>query len=152
MMDVVPAVTKLCGAEAPKKPVDGLDVWPLFSGAATKLDREPLLYFDATHLQCARWQQWKLHVSRYTHRGYSPAPADSTRNLLLPKPELYDLEKDPDESFDVADMHPEIVSQMLEKIETGMKTFPDAILRDWEETKLRKVSPTAAGALPRSID
>src|SRR3569833_1006098 len=152
MMDVVPTVTKLCGAEAPKKPVDGLDVWPLFSGAATKLDREPLLYFDDTHLQCARWQQWKLHVSRYNHRGFSPAPADGNRNLLLLKPELYDLEKDPDESFDVADMHPEIVSQMLEKIETGMKTFPDAILRDWEETKLRKVSPTAAGALPRSID
>ena len=152
MMDVVPTVTKLCGAEAPKKPVDGLDVWPLFSGAATKLDREPLLYFDDTHLQCARWQQWKLHVSRYNHRGYSPAPADGNRNLLLLKPELYDLEKDPDESFDVADMHPEIVSQMLEKIETGMKTFPDAILRDLDETKLRNVSPTAAGALPRSID
>jgi hypothetical protein len=79
-------------------------------------------------------------------------PAGGNKNLLLPKPELYDLEKDPDESFDVADMHPEIVSQMLAKIETQMKTFPDPILHDWEETKLRKVSPTAAGALPRSID
>jgi arylsulfatase len=152
MMDVVPTVTKLCGAPAPKKPVDGLDAWPLFTGAAAKLDREPLLYFDTTHLQCARQGQWKLHVSRYNHRGYSPAPADGNKNLLLPKPELYNLETDPDESFDVADMHPEIVSQMLASIETQMKTFPDAILHDWEETKQRKVSPTAAGALPRSID
>jgi arylsulfatase A len=152
MLDVVPTVTKLCGAEAPKKPVDGLDAWALFTGAAAKLDRQPLLYFDDTHLQCARWEQWKLHVSRYNHRGYSPAPAGGAKNLLLPKPELYDLEKDPDESFDVADLHPEIVSQMLAKIETQMKTFPEAILHDWEETKLRKVSPTAAGALPRSID
>jgi arylsulfatase len=152
MMDVVPTVTKLCGAAAPKKPVDGLDVWPLFTGAVATLDRPPLLYFDDTHLQCARWGEWKLHVSRYNHRGYSPAPAGGNKNLLLPKPELYDLEKDPDESFDVADMHPEIVSQMLASVETQMKTFPDAILHDWEETKQRKVSPTAAGALPRSID
>ncbi|HVV46549.1 MAG TPA: sulfatase, partial [Bryobacteraceae bacterium] len=99
MMDVLPTVTKLCGALAPKKPVDGLDVWPLFTGASTKLDREPLLYFDDTHLQCARWNQWKMHVSRYNHRGYSPAPAGGSKNLLLPKPELYDLEKDSDESF-----------------------------------------------------
>src|SRR6185312_16054202 len=51
MMDVVPTITKLCGAPAPKKPVDGLDAWPLFTGAAAQLDREPLLYFDDTHLQ-----------------------------------------------------------------------------------------------------
>jgi arylsulfatase len=152
MMDVVPTVTKLCGATPPTKPLDGLDAWPLFTGAATHLTREPLLYFDGIHLQCARWNQWKLHVSRYNRRGYSPAPAGGAKNLLLPQPELYDLDRDPDESYDVADMHPEIVSQMLAKMEIQMKTFPDEIIQDWELTKQRKVSPTAAGALPRSID
>jgi arylsulfatase len=152
MLDVTPTVLKLCGAEAPAKPLDGLDVWPLFSGTVDHLTREPLLYFDDTHLQCARWNQWKLHVSRYNRRGYSPPPAGGLKNLLLPKPELYDLERDPDESYDVADLHPEIVSQMMAKIEAQMKTFPNAILQDWEVTKQTRVSPTAAGALPRSID
>lgn len=152
MLDVTPTVAKFCGASMPAKAVDGLDAWPLFSGEVNRLDREPLLYFDDAHLQCARWGQWKLHVSRYNRRGYSPAPKEGLKNLLLPQPELYDLERDADESYDVADMHPEIVSQMMGKIEAAMKSFPENIQHDWEVTKQTKVSPTAAGALPHSID
>jgi len=152
MLDVTPTLAKLCGAAMPNKSVDGIDAWPLWTGQAKSVEREPLLYFDDVHLQCARWNQWKLHVSRYNRRGYSPPPKEGLRNLLLPKPELYDLGTDPDESYDVADLHLQIVSQMKEKIEAAMKTFPDPIRMDWEETKLRKVSPTPAGALPHSID
>ena len=152
MLDVMPTVTRLCGATGSAKPVDGMDVWPLFTGAVDRIERDPLLYFDDVHLQCARWGQWKLHVTRYNRRGYSPAPKEGLKNLLLPKPELYDLNTDPDESYDVADMHTEIVSQMLAKMEAAMKTFPENIQHDWEVTKTLKVSPTAAGALPHSID
>jgi len=152
MLDVTPTVAKLCGAAAPAKPVDGLDVWPLFTGTVNRVDRDPLLYFDDNHLQCARWGQWKLHVSRYNRRGYSPPPKEGLKNLLLPSPELYDLDKDPDESYDVADLHPEVVSQMMAKMDAAMTTFPDNIRKDWEVTKTTKVSPTAAGALPHSID
>jgi hypothetical protein len=40
----------------------------------------------------------------------------------------------------------------MAKIEAEMKTFPPNILQDWETTKVKKVSPTPAGALPHSID
>jgi arylsulfatase A len=152
MLDVTPTVAKLCGAAMPSKPVDGIDAWPLWTGQAKNNDREPLLYFDDVHLQCARWGRWKLHVTRYNRRAYSPPPKQGLLNLLLPNPELYDLANDPDESYDVADLHPDIVRQMKEKIETMMRSFPDPIRSDWEETKKRKVSPTPAGALPHSID
>jgi arylsulfatase A len=152
MLDVTPTVAKLCGAAAPAKPVDGLDVWRLWSGEVDRMDRAPLLYFDDVHLQCARWGQWKLHVSRYNRRAYSPPPNDGLKNLLLTKPELYDLNADADESYDVAALHPEIVRRMMETIAAGMKSFPDDIRHDWEVTKERKVSPTPAGALPHSID
>ena len=152
MLDVTPTVAKLCGVAGSSKPTDGLDAWPLLTGAVDHIEREPLLYFDDVHLQCARWGRWKLHVSRYNRRGYSPAPKEGLKNLLLPKPELYDLDTDLDESYDVADMHADIVSQMMGKIEAEMKTFPEDILHDWEVTKVAKVSPTPAGALPHSID
>ena len=152
MLDVTPTLAKLCGAPAPSKPVHGLDVWRLWTGEVDRIDREPLLYFDDEHLQCARWGRWKLHVSRYNRRGYSPPPKEGLLNLLLPKPELYDLEIDMDESYDVADLHPDIVKQMMARIEEAMKTFPENIAKDWEITKARKVSPTPAGALPHSID
>jgi arylsulfatase len=152
MLDVTPTVIKLCGAASPAKPLDGHDVWRLWAAEVDHIDREPLLYFDDVHLQCARWGRWKLHVSRYNRRGYSPPPKEGLKNLLLPKAELYDLDTDADESYDVADLHPEIVRQMMGKIEAAMKTFPDDILRDWEVTKDLKVSPTPTGALPHSID
>jgi arylsulfatase len=152
MLDVTPTVAHLCGAAGPAKPVDGLDVWRLFTGAVDQIDRDPLLYFDDEHLQGARWGRWKLHVSRYNRRGYSPPPKEGLKNLLLPKPELYNLDTDSDESYDVADLHPEIVRDVMVKVETAMKTFPDDILQDWETTKRLKVSPTPAGALPQSID
>ncbi len=152
MLDVTPTIAALCGATPPNKPMDGMNVWKLWTGEVAQLEREPLLYFDDVHLQCARWGKWKLHVSRYNRKAYSPNPAMGLRNLLLPNPELYDLDTDPDESYDVADLHPDIVRQIMAKIETQMKTFPDAIAGDWAVTKEKKVSPTPAGALPRSID
>jgi arylsulfatase len=152
MLDVTPTLAKLCGAQLPAKPVDGIDAWPLWTDRRKSIDREPLLYFDDVHLQCARWGDWKLHLSRYNRRAYSPAPREGLRNLLLPNPELYNLVSDPDESYDVADLHPDVVRRMKEKVEAAMRTFPEPIRSDWEETKRRKVSPTPAGALPHSID
>jgi arylsulfatase len=152
MLDVAPTVAALCGAAAPKKAFDGLNVWKAWTGEVAQIEREPLLYFDDVHLQCARHGKWKLHLTRYNRRGYSPAPATGLRNLLLPSPELYDLDADPDESYDVANLHPDVVRDITARVELVMKTFPEAIRADWEETKARKVSPTAAGALPRSID
>jgi arylsulfatase len=152
MLDVAPTIAALCGAAAPKKPFDGLNVWKAWTGEVAQIERVPLLYFDDVHLQCARHGKWKLHLSRYNRRGYSPAPAMGLRNLLLPSPELYDLDADPDESYDVANLHPDVVRDIAARVELAMKTFPDAIRTDWEKTKAKKVSPTPAGALPRSID
>jgi arylsulfatase len=151
MLDVTPTIAKLCGAAA-VKPYDGLDVWKLWTGETNAVERDPLLYFDDEHLQCARWGRWKLHVSRYNRRAYSPAPKEGLKNLLLPNPELYDLDSDPDESYDVADLHPDVIRQIMARVEANMKTFPEHIQRDWEITKTKKVSPTPAGALPHSID
>jgi arylsulfatase A len=152
MLDVTPTVARLCGAPLAAKPMDGLDVWPVLTGAVGDLARDPLLYFDDVHFQCARWGKWKMHVSRYNARGFSPAPKEGLKNLLLPKPELYDLDSDPDESYDSADLHPNVVQQMMLKVEAALKTFPENIRHDWEVTKVLKVSPTPAGALPHSID
>jgi arylsulfatase len=152
MLDVVPTVANLCGASLPSKPVDGLDAWSLWTGKVSQLERDPLLYFDDVHLQCARQGRWKLHLTRYNSKSYSPRPPEGLLNLLLPTPELYDLDTDPNESYDVASLHADVVQRITARVEEMMKTFPPQIQADWEATKIRKVSPTPAGALPRSID
>jgi arylsulfatase len=98
LMDVFPTVTKLCGGAMPAKPLDGIDIWPLLSGAKQSLDRDPLLYFDDWELQCARWKTWKLHFARYNTPPYVEPPQTGRHSFTLPKPELYNLASDPDES------------------------------------------------------
>src|SRR6202022_2690355 len=122
-LDVLPTLARLCDVPLPKNPVDGIDIWPLLSGAKKVLDREALLYFDNLYLQCARLGRYKLHIARYNSVAYSPPPAIGRVNLPLKSPELYDLLNDPDESYDVAPEHPELVREIQSRIERLMATF-----------------------------
>ena len=149
MLDIFPTVTRLCGGKLPSKPLDGIDIWPLLDGEKDSIDRPPLLYFDNWDLQCARWMNWKLHIARHNTAAYTPAPAIGRHSYLLPKPELYNLAADPDESYDVAAENPRIVAQIEAKIEEMLPGFPDPVQKAWAEAKARQVNPDMpAGAYP----
>jgi arylsulfatase len=149
MMDVFPTVARVCGASLPAKLLDGIDIWPLMTGEKTDLERRTLLYFQNVDLECGRWRNWKLHVSRSNTVKWSPAPPGGVVQMLLAKPELYDLSLDPDESYDVADEHPDIVKRMYGEMEAAMTTFPEPIQKVWAETKARKSVPVETGNVPR---
>ncbi len=153
MMDVFPTVAKLCGGELPSKPIDGIDIWPMLSGATESIERAPLLYFNLWDLQCARWMNWKLHIARFNTAAYAPAPpGGAPQSFILPQPELYNLAADPDESYDVAPGNPRIVSQMKDKIAELIKTFPEEVQKAYHaESRERKTSPTTpVGAYPHA--
>ncbi len=149
IMDMLPTVAGLCEAPLPKSPLDGIDIWPLLSGRKEEIEREALLYFDNVNVQCARRGRWKLHIARYNSMAFSPAPAAGRVNLPLPSPELYDLINDPDESYDVAPEHPDVVADLQGRIERLMEGFPENIRRAYAETKSRATGVSAVGALPR---
>ncbi len=152
LMDVLPTVANLAGARLPAKPLDGIDIWPLMTGKRESIDREMLLYFDDLHVQCARQGRWKLHIARYNSAVYSPAPQGGRHNLPLPAPELYDVENDADESYDVAPENPDVVNRMQARIETLIATFPAEIRKAYAETKARPVGKTPAGQYPRAAN
>jgi arylsulfatase len=141
MMDIFPTVAKLCGGTLPPKPLDGIDIFPMLSGAKESIEREPLLYFNLWDLQCARWMNWKLHIARHNTAAYAPAPPGGTHNYVLPKPELYNLADDPDESYDVAPDNPQIVARIKDKIGEMLKTFPSEVQQAWADSAGRKVNP-----------
>jgi arylsulfatase len=148
-IDILPTLAKLCGAALPAKPLDGVDIWPLLSGKAPRLEREILLYFDNWNVQCARLNQWKLHLARYNSVAYSPAPAVGRMNLVLQNPELYNVESDPDESYDVAPEHPQVVAEMRARVEKLLAGFPEAVRTAYAETKARPVGASPVGAVTR---
>ena len=148
-MDVLPTVTRLCGASMPQNPVDGIDIWPLMSGKAAQLEREALLYFDNLHLQCARPGKWKLHLARYNSMAFSPPPARGRLNLPLASPELYDLVNDPDESYDLAPEHPDIVRDLTARAELLITGFPEDVRKAFAEAKVRRNLEQRSGAVSR---
>jgi arylsulfatase A len=150
LMDVFPTVTKLCGGKLPAATLDGIDMWPLLAGGQESADRPPLLYFNDWNLQCARWKNWKLHVARHNAAAYSPAPPGGVHNFQLARPELYDLDHDADESYDVAPDRPEIVAKMQAQIATLIPTFPEPVQKAYADSKARPSSPTMpVGSWPR---
>jgi arylsulfatase len=151
MMDVFPTVARLTGAALPGKALDGIDIWPLLHGEKASIDRAPLLYFETWDLQCARWMNWKLHVARHNSAAYSPAPPGGRRSVVLPRPELYNLATDPDESYDVAPANPQIVAQIQAQIDQMLTGFPEPVQKAWAEAKALRVNanmPTASYPQP----
>jgi arylsulfatase A len=150
LMDVFPTITGLCGGTPSSKPLDGVDIWPLLTGRAQTLEREPLLYFDNWDVQCARWKEWKLHIARHNTEPYDAPPVGGRHNFPLPKPELYDLSKDPQESYDVASENPLIVNEIRSRVERLLASFPEPVQKAYAESKSRRVNPDLpAAARPR---
>ena len=150
MMDIFPTVARLCGAALPAKALDGIDIWPMIHGDRQSMERAPLLYFDNWDLQCARWMNWKLHIARHNTAAYTPAPPGGRHSFPLPKPELYNLASDPDESYDVAPENPQIVAQIQARIADMLKDFPEPVRQAYAEAQARKTNPnTPIGAYPQ---
>lgn len=148
MMDILPTVARLSNARLPDQPLDGVDIWPLLTGDSTAVDRDVLLYFDYWDAQCARLGRWKLHVSRHNTPPWTPEPKAGCMNLPLPRPELYDLEAGPDESYDVAADNPQIVADIRARMEALIATFPDQVTTAWRYTTGLAVEDTPSGAWP----
>jgi arylsulfatase len=149
-IDILPTLAGVCGTAPPQATLDGIDIWPLLSGKLESIDRD-ILYFDNVNLQCIRRGQYKLHVARYNSILYGPQPSTGRVNLPLKPGELYDLKNDPEESYDVAPEHPEVVADLKARIERQMQTFPDNVKQAYTNTLLREVMPGASGAMPRPL-
>ena len=92
--------------------------------------------------------RWKLHVARYNGIAWTPDPPGWPIILPLYKPELYDLENDPDESYDTAADNPQVVADIRARIEAILPIFPDQVRTAWRDTNSNAVDFAPAGALP----
>jgi arylsulfatase len=146
-MDLMPTIAALCGATPPTTALDGVNIWPVLSEQKPDVSHDIFLYFDSWNLQCARLGDWKLHVSRYNDFPWSPDPIGGRINLPLPNPELYNLEADPDESYDVAADNPQIVAKIQAGIQRLLPTFPSDVMSAWKAT-MSLQSSALDGALP----
>jgi len=96
-IDLLPTFASIVGVELdPKRPIDGLDISPLFDDPSqpSPHDAAGYYYYKNGRLEAIRLGKWKLH--------------------LKAQPELYDLRADIGESNNLAQAHPEIVARLRE--------------------------------------
>jgi arylsulfatase A-like enzyme len=96
MVDVMPTLLDLAGATAsPDHPLDGKDIWPTIAEGKPSPHEDILINVEAVR-GAIRMGNWKL-VKWATLPG---------------KTELFDLSKDPGETTNVAEQHPDVVRDL----------------------------------------
>ncbi len=125
LIDIMPTCLELAGVNYPRKfngatatPPEGLSLLPAFEGK--KLDRE-FLFWEHEGNRAIRMGKWKLVQQLPEPMHFKPD--DENRW------ELYDLEKDPSETEDLAPIYPERVKEMAarwekEALRLGAKPWP----------------------------
>lgn len=152
-IDLLPTIAKLVGAELPKRPSDGLDVWPILSGQpGARTPHESLLFYSGDELQAIRSGNWKLHFAHdYLTVAGSPGKGGKPANFENMKPKsieesgirgiasrhgydvrhieqsLFNLKDDPGESRDVSKQHPEVVRRLESLAENARADLGDSL-------------------------
>lgn len=103
-IDLLPTLVGLAGGEVPTdRPIDGIDIASALRGGPMP-EREALYFFYDWTLNAVRSGKWKLHIER--------APYDPYRLHHRGLPQLFDLDRDPGECYDLADREPEVMSRL----------------------------------------
>ena len=135
-LDLFPTIAHLIGAELPKHPIDGMDIWPILSGkrGAKNPHEAYYQYYEVNQLQAVTTGdgRWKLQLPHtYRTLGGRPGGKDGTpakyENRQIQQPELYDMQADLGESRNVAQEHPDVVQQLQGIAEKARADLGDAL-------------------------
>ncbi len=127
-IDFFPTLLHLAGIGLPEdRVIDGKNIMGLITGTEEKSPHEALYFYHHNELEGVRAGKWKYF--RYINTYQYPMPIDKPHTLLgkIARgkagswPLLYDMEIDPNESYNVIDTYPEIGQEMLATMENWEK-------------------------------
>jgi len=111
--DMFPTFVHLAGGTMPTDRVyDGQDVWPLLTGNGEIKREKPFIWvgrFSGRNVSAVRDGRWKLQIFELGPDEPKTGRWFMNENGKTFKLELYDLEKDEQESQDVAELYPDVV-------------------------------------------
>ncbi|MEZ5658652.1 MAG: sulfatase-like hydrolase/transferase [Burkholderiaceae bacterium] len=93
-VDIFSTLCTIGGGEIPDdRPIDGIDISGLLTGASTSSGREGFPVYVRETLHAVKWRHWKMH---FIWQEYMYDPPQ-----ILPIPRLFNLHEDPRERHDV---------------------------------------------------
>lgn len=130
-VDLLPTLASLVGAKLPSdRIIDGRESWSILTGTHRKSSAtRPRYFYWLEELHAVRRDKWKLHLPHpYRHlttagRDGNPGREETLRTELA----LFDLDKDPAESHNVAARYPAIVRQLMTDVEKARQDLGDSL-------------------------
>ncbi len=136
-LDLLPTLSSMAGADQPKAKIDGQDLSALLLGKNGAKGRDSFAYFSGSELHAVRSGKWKLHfphnyltVNGKTRTDGKPANFENMKPKAIEESGIYgiasrhgyrveklglslfELDTDPGETKNVADVHPGVVKQL----------------------------------------
>ena len=125
-IDIFPTLLQLAGGSLPTdRAIDGMDISPmLINGEGSP--HEALYLFNNDRIAGVRSGQWKLVVeTRYRAAVNS---FDNPDSYYGPVGLLFDVQRDPSETYSYSREFPEVVSKMRDFLEQGQEEFNSTVL------------------------
>lgn len=129
-IDILPTLAAIAGAELPAGQVEGRNLLPLLESATLPEWSDRFLF---THV--GRWPV-AANPDDYQWQNFS---VRNQRFRLVGRDQLYDMEKDPGQTHNVAGEHPEVVREMLAAYDTFWKEARPLMIN--EDVPLSKTRP-----------
>lgn len=131
-IDVLPTIAAITGAKLPDHKIDGVNILPLLKGDKKANPRDHFYYYYRKNsLEAIRKGKWKLVLphSYRTYEGFLPgndrfAGPTGTKTTGLA---LYNLRRDPGEHYDVKELYPEVVDEIMVLVEEARKDLGDEL-------------------------
>ena len=118
-IDFFPTCLSAAGLTLPKdRIIDGKNLLPLLEGKEKTSPHQALYFYNGRQLQAIRVGRWKYHRKHYLL--YYP--------IGMPKgPYLFDLKNDPNESYNVIDLYPEVARELENMMKEWEKRFKPGV-------------------------
>jgi arylsulfatase A len=117
-MDLLPTFCSIAGVEVPKDRVlDGYNLAPLLTSKTDKGPREVVYFWREEQLYAVRVGPWKVHFITQGCYGIGEP------KKVLTNPEVYHLDTDPSEQYNVAELHPEVIVRAVGIADAHRKTI-----------------------------
>ncbi len=120
-MDFMPTFARMAGTSEPQdRVIDGHHIMPLMLGEeGVESPYEAFFYYHMEQLHAVRSGRWKLFIPRDDRRNFHADDSATGEGLL------FDLERDPGETTNVIDEHPDVVQRLTSLAEEARDDLGD---------------------------